>query len=318
MERYILRAYAGALAAVGASACNMECADDVEQLFFKAVCGSLIFNARLGVIENALFAGTCGAYVTACVAADAARELTLPERIALIGGHCLKALDLVKAMRIKYLAVLAEQLVIYYMTAALAVFAALEQKLGARCCENIIIRCKMYGLAVLLCAEQLGNEMLHLALVEHSVAGDSDNVNIVADYSVLAQQLIEAVRVAGLKKDSGLSLTVTELYGIFRHISTAEAVINKLGKLILGGKYGGSDIVAELAALPCEYARDSTVAQEGGSLFSDYFLHLRSSNLLFSPSAVTVLTKSFMVSANFAPSAADTHSTLVLSRSIPR
>lgn len=204
------------------------------------------------------------------------------------------------------------------MTAALAVFAALEQKLGARCCENIIIRCKMYGLAVLLCAEQLGNEMLHLALVEHSVAGDADNVNIVADYSVLAQQLIEAVRVAGLKKDSGLSLTVAELYGIFRHISTAEAIINKLGKLILGGKYGGSDIVAELAALPCEYARDSTVAQEGGSLFSDYFLHLRSSNLLFSPSAVTVLTKSFIVSANFAPSAADTHSTLVLSRSIPR
>ena len=238
MERYILRANAGALAAVGASACNMECADDVEQLFFKAVCGSLIFDTRLGVIENALFAGTCGAYVTACVTADAARELTLPERIALIGGHCLKALDLVKAMRIKYLAVLAEQLVIYYMTAALAVFAALEQKLGARCCENIIIRCKMYGLAVLLCAEQLGNEMLHLALVKHSVAGDSDNVNIVADYSVLAQQLIEAVRVAGLKKDSGLSLAVAELYGVFRHISTAEAIDYKQQDEIIERQYG--------------------------------------------------------------------------------
>ena len=46
-----------------------------------------------------------------------------------------RLLDLVKAMRIKYLAVLAEQLVIYYMTAALAVFgsARAEASVRGRC-----------------------------------------------------------------------------------------------------------------------------------------------------------------------------------------
>ena len=52
--------------------------------------------------------------------------------------------------------------------------------------------------------------------------------------------------------------------------------------------------------------------------FAFYFLHLKSSNLLFSPRDATFSAKSFIVAANFAPSAADTHSTRVRSFSIPR
>ena len=59
----------------------------------------------------------------------------------------------------------------------------------------------------------------------------------------------------------------------------------------------------------------------GGSMkrfgFLDQFLHRKSPNLTFGPRARTFSTKLFIVSENLTPSAADTHSTLVLSLSIP-
>ena len=79
-----------------------------------------------------------------------------------------------------------------------------------------------------------------------------------------------------------------------------------------------SDIVAELAGCPTDNAFNGAVFKQLYRFILQDFLHLKSSNLLFSPRAVTVATNSFMVAANLAPSAADTHSTLVLPLSIPR
>ena len=84
----------------------------------------------------------------------------------------------------------------------------------------------------------------------------------------------------------------------------------------------GSYVIVELTLFPTEYRGNGAVFKKLGSLVNkllcSYLLHRRSSNLLFSPSLVTFSTKSFMVAANFAPSAAETHSNLVLSFSIPR
>ena len=72
------------------------------------------------------------------------------------------------------------------------------------------------------------------------------------------------------------------------------------------------------AALPADNTFNSTVGKELFGSVYHCFLHLRSSSLRLGPSFLTASVNSFIVAANFAPSAADTHSTLVRSLSIPR
>ena len=112
MERNVLRTYSGALAAVCTSARNVERADDVEHLFFKAVGDSLVFNTGVRVAEHALFTGTSGADITASIATDALGKLGLPESVSFVSAHSLKTCNLVKSCGSENLALVAEKLVV--------------------------------------------------------------------------------------------------------------------------------------------------------------------------------------------------------------
>ena len=167
-------------------------------------------------------------------------------------------------------------------------------------------------------------QLLQLFGVGHAVAGDAHRVDLFPVEAVLGQQLVEAVGIAGLEEHQHLFLGLGGfLQQILGEVGAAEIVPHEaVVHLVHGGEHAGGHVVAELAFFPAQHPIDGAVFKQFGGFcnksFPRYFLHLRSSSLLFSPRAATVLAKSFMVAANFAPSAALTHSTRVRSRSMPR
>ena len=97
MERNVFRTYSGAFAAVGASARYMERTDDVEHILFKAVVSGFLSDTGVRVIEYALFAGACGTYVAARIAADASGQLASPEFEAFVSGHVFELFNQVES-----------------------------------------------------------------------------------------------------------------------------------------------------------------------------------------------------------------------------
>ena len=138
--------------------------------------------------------------------------------------------------------------------------------------------------------------------------------------AVLLDELIKAVRVAGLEEHQHPALLAGFLDQIFGKVAAAEVVVHEFRvQLLRRFKRGRGHVVDKFARLPAENALDRLrSARSALARAMHHFLHLRSSSLLFSPSAVTAATNSFMVAANFAPSAAETHSTRVRSFSMPR
>ena len=135
---------------------------------------------------------------------------------------------------------------------------------------------------------------------------------------MLLEQLHEGVAVARLQEHADLAALAGFGDQIFRKVRTGEDAVHKITfDLFHAREAAGREIVEELARAPAEDAVNGAVLEKLDGLFF-YSLHLKSSNLRFSPSFVMVATKSFIVAANFAPSAAETHSTLVRSRSMPR
>jgi len=71
MQRYTLRARAGTLAAVGASARYVVGAYYMEVIFFKLGCIYLCGYTGMGIVENAFAASASGANIAASVTAYA-------------------------------------------------------------------------------------------------------------------------------------------------------------------------------------------------------------------------------------------------------
>ena len=83
------------------------------------------------VVEHALFARARGTHVAARVAADAARQLAAPERVALLGCHGFELLNLVEPAAVHvFLALLAKQLVKADDLFAFARLALEQQRVG--------------------------------------------------------------------------------------------------------------------------------------------------------------------------------------------
>ena len=166
--------------------------------------------------------------------------------------------------------------------------------------------------------------LAHAAGIQHPAAGHADGVDLFAVKAMLGQQLVEAVGVARLEKNEHPAVPPAGFPDeVLGKVGAAEIVPDKIARQRAGvGKEGRRDIIVKLAALPAEHAVNGAGRQQlagsGNEGVSAYFLHRRSSNLLFSPRAATVSANSFMVAANLAPSAAETHSTRVRSFSIPR
>ena len=132
VERDALRTYSAALATVGASARNVERADNVEHLLLEGVDVCLLCGVELSAVEYALAAGACGAYVSARVASDALGELSLEELELLGGAHSLDSLNFCESFLIAGVAGLADELVVDLVLLALANVAALEHTVVIR------------------------------------------------------------------------------------------------------------------------------------------------------------------------------------------
>ena len=155
--------------------------------------------------------------------------------------------------------------------------------------------------------------------IQHAVTGNAHHIHILPEDSVFLQKLLEGVRIAGLQKYRCLS----SLPGLGNHVlgkvgpgKTApdKGLFHFFGRF----KHRRGQVIEELTGLPAHYRLNGAVLEQFDGFFFYALRHLKSSNLRFGPNVVMVCTKSFIVAANLAPSAADTHSTRVRSRSMPR
>ena len=136
---------------------------------------------------------------------------------------------------------------------------------------------------------------------------------------MLLEKLHRGIGIAGLEKDRNFAALPGFGNQIFGEVGAGEGRKAEVPpKLLRRAEHTGGQIIEEVAGLPAQYPIHRAVFQQLQRFFNQSFLHRRSSNLRLGPSPVTVATKSFMVAANLAPSAALTHSTLVRSRSMPR
>ena len=163
------------------------------------------------------------------------------------------------------------------------------------------------------------SKRFYLFSVNLAPTRNTDYVDILAYNSMLLDKLIEAVCVTGLHESKDLAFLAAFLNKILRYVCSSKVVINEvLVNFLRSFKNRRSNIIRKFALFPADNTVNGTVCEELLCSFNHYFLHLRSSNLRLGPSFLTASVNSFIVAANFAPSAAETHSTLVLSRSIPR
>ena len=297
----------------------MERADDMEEIFFKGVRGGLVLHAGIVVVKHAFFAGAGRADVAAGIAADAAGELIAPEGEALLRRHALQPLDFGKAGAVLFLALLADQLVEADDFLALAGFALAEQHVRAVQRNVAVDRPGGERIAAVFDGGHTGSAAgLDFFNVAHAFALHADGVDVFAQNAVLLEKLHKGIGVAGLEKDRDFSALAGFRNQIFGQICTGKHAVDEVLFCLGGvGKDRRRQVIEEFAGLPAEDAIHFAGGQQRKRPFF-YSLHRRSSSFRFSPSAATVCTNSFIVAANFAPSAAETHSTRVRSRSMPR
>ena len=160
----------------------------------------------------------------------------------------------------------------------------------------------------------LSTDVLYLQL---ALAANADDVGLFPIDAVLLAQLVEAVGIAGLQENQSLTLQKGGFDHIFAQICAAEAVVDEILQLLGGGEEGRLHVEDVFTLLPAQNTANFAAFQQGfGSV--NQFLHLKSPNLTLGPSVRTFSTKLFMVSENFTPSAAETHSTRVRPSSMPR
>ena len=155
--------------------------------------------------------------------------------------------------------------------------------------------------------------------VAHPVALYAHHIDVLPADAVFLQKLAKRIGIAGLDKRGDFSAFPglgNEILGKIRAGKRSKPEI--LFNFLPASENCRSQIIEELALLPAENPVNAAVFQQLNRFLNQSFLHRRSSSLRFGPSFATVATKSFMVAANFAPSAAETHSTRVRSRSIPK
>ena len=321
----MLGTYARALAAVGAASGNMEGADDVEHILLKIRSGSLGRDTGIVVVENALLAGTYGAYVAAGIAADAAGKLAAPECKSLVGRHGFQLFDLSHAVGGVGIFTLVADHFVAHDVYSLAVGEAL-QKLYVILLYGLVavkgVYRKLVSLAVLDRGDTAYTHIADLVYIRLARTSDTENVYLLARHAVLLEEHIYAVCIAGLGKNKRYAILFAGVYQVFAEVRAAEFIIYEVCVEFLGGlKDGRGAFPVELAAHPAQNALSLALGEKlrDPVLYQFRFsLHLRSLNFLFSPSSVIVFTKSFITAANLTPSAAETHSTRVRSFSMPR
>lgn len=230
MERNVLRTYSGAFSAVRTAACNVECTDDVEHILFEGVCCCLLRNAGCRVIKNALLTAARRADIAAGITADAAGQLSTPERIALVRSHRLQLFYHIETTGFRiFFSVFAQHFVINNNLMALADFAAFQQAVLLGYADFAVHGVNLYGVAAGSDAQDaFCAGVTYLFCIQLAVTRDTDDVNIFTLDAVFRQQLVKAVGITGFQENQCLAVQLRQLDQILGQVAATEIVIYKI------------------------------------------------------------------------------------------
>ena len=298
----------------------MERTDNMEHIFLKRSDIGLLLAVEGRTVEDALPAGAGGADVPAGIAADALAQFAAEKGKFLLGRQRLNPCHLRKTVGVHGVGGFSQKLVVNYVLLALADMAALQHGglVGQRLRAVQGLDGQIFG----------GVRVRRAGNTQNPVKGDSgkrqlslaayaDDICLLPADPVLPQELVEAVGIAGLQKHQGFPLFLLCFNHVLTEIRAAEAVVDEAVQRIRRVEEGRLRVPDVFAHPPAKHTGNLTGGKELLCFFNQ-FLHLRSPNLTLGPRVRTADTKLFMVSENFAPSAAETHSTRVRPSSTPR
>ena len=184
----MLRTYAGTLAAVRAASGNVECTDDVEHLLLK--CRSVCFLCSIVtiIVKYAFDTAAGRTYVAACITADTAGKLILPECEPFFRSHCLKLFNQFEtAFFCRFFLVTAFcELVVCYMFSTLAGLTSLEDDILSFQLFVTINRCNFDGIAVLCYSgNTLAACFTDFLDIEFSVTSYTNDIGFLAVHTML-------------------------------------------------------------------------------------------------------------------------------------
>ena len=187
-------------------------------------------DARIGVIEYAVLAGTSGTYVTARIAADTLGKLSSPELVSFVSRHHFKLFNKLKTSAvIVYLAVIADDLVKDNVLLALAGLALIAESLGLGHSLVAVESVDSNGLAVALhTCDSLDALGLYSVSVNLACAGNSDDIYVFTDNSVFLEKLVKAVCIAGLQEYKELALLAGFLDDVLGKIGRTEIIVDEI------------------------------------------------------------------------------------------
>ena len=186
----------------------MKRANDMEQIFFKGIGGSLVLRTGFGIVKDALFAGAGRADIAAGIAANAARKLTAPECKALLGTHGLETFDLGEAVGALFLALFTQKLVKADNLLALADRTFFQQNICAVQRFLAVERPESERFALFFDAGHAGNALgLDLFHVAHALARYTHGVHALACDAVLLEKLHEGIGITGWNAEDASNIT---------------------------------------------------------------------------------------------------------------
>ena len=207
-----LRTNARTFTAPSAASGNVEGTNDMIQLLLHLVRIRLAGNRSVRLIKNTLLTAARRADIAAGIAADALRQLALPEGKALLRAHRFKLLDLGEliAGKLWHRQRLAQLLVRNFISSALAHHALVQQHVSLRQALFTIGSAHNNLVAVHAHADNaLSSGSLNLFDIQHTAARRTDCINKLTLNAVILEQLVHAIGIAGLQENSRLLACMT-------------------------------------------------------------------------------------------------------------
>ena len=184
----------------------------MEHFFFKGIHICLLRTVKLVAVEYTFTTAAGWTCIAAGIAADTFAQLLLEKCEALFRAHLLNFLHLCKTVCILCILGFADDLVVDHVLFSFAYMAALQHCILVSDCF-VTIDCGNVKFFTIIGKLSAGNaldsldahftKLLHIQL---AFTANTDNVGFFTVYTVLLDQLVEAVGITRLQTDKGFSL----------------------------------------------------------------------------------------------------------------
>ena len=198
----------------------MESTDDMEHLLFKRVHICFLGTVKFIAVKNTFSAAACRTYISAGVTTDTFAQLALEESKFFFRAHSFDSSYFIKTICIFGVLGLADDLVIDLMFFAFTYMTSLQHTVFVSTCLLTVdsLDCQCLGivcdLGTLDGLNTFDSLFFDLFDIQFSFTSHTNDVGFVSVYSVLFDQLVEAVSITGFQTYHGLSFQ----FGSFDHI----------------------------------------------------------------------------------------------------